>query len=101
MWANIVVWPLWEEIPLRAMRMDPAPHLGQVPFLIGAPYPSRRASAPHRGLAGPGRAYLGRFEVPRPGPHKVSAEVTVPCATEENARLCLRVAPAGRARPVD
>jgi hypothetical protein len=49
----------------------------------------KHSTAASRVLTGAGRTYLGRFEVPRPGAHTVSAEVTVPGATEDGARLCL------------
>lgn len=49
----------------------------------------RFGSATSKVITGEGRAYLGRFEVARPGSHRVSADVTAPGAAEENARLCL------------
>jgi hypothetical protein len=58
----------------------------------GAELPIRlklnQSTAAWRTITGEGRTYIGRIDVPRPGPHRVVADVTGP-GVEENARLCL------------
>jgi hypothetical protein len=48
----------------------------------------KNSTAASRVATGFGRTYVGRFEVSRPGPHSVSAELTAPGAAQ-GARLCL------------